>query len=200
MTAILALVLRFWRPLLAVLIVLAAMLWIRHYGAQRFHAGYQQATSEDAAALAQQIHDATVKETADALRLQRANHDLQEVRGQLAARRTEPVHHVVCHAKADPSRVPETAGLPDVVVASAGDVPGSPRPDSEFDPTVELYALADTADDMLASCRYLHQSVHGIPSTQLARPPAAPGPSGYEGPGWMADGKRTSQVRQSLSS
>lgn len=159
----------FWKPLLAVLMVLASMLWIRHYGAERYRAGYQQATSEDAAALAKQIHDAAIQEIEDAERLQRATHDLETTRSDLAALRAQPVHHVVCHAAANSRSLPEAPGLPDVVVAGSGPLPA--EAEGSFDPTAELIALADEADDILAACRYLHQSVHGVPSIQPARVP-----------------------------
>lgn len=160
------LLLRFWKPLVAV--GCAAIIWfaVHHYGAQRFSAGYQQATSEDAKALADSKlkYDAKVK--ADEARIAKADRDTELANGQVAAlsataHREQP--RLVCKpAPSHRSELPSTADIHAGEAPAAGVLAGA---DAEgFDPTSALLDYATDVEYLTVSCRQLHQEVHGVPS------------------------------------
>lgn len=147
----------FWKPIASVAIVLLAWLALHHYGATRFSAGYQQATSEMQKQLDAYKAQAQLRITQGA-----RQHEIDSV--QLAALRSEPHPSVVCH------RAPQVRPAPRVPEPdAAGDRTLPPRGDespdtAEFNPTEALYALADEADEKNAACRMLNMAVHGMPS------------------------------------
>lgn len=166
MTAIWAFVKLMWKPPALIAIGLAVLFALRHYGDVRYKAGYHQAVSEDAVALAesQKRYDAQVKANADREVFWKGQ--LATERANLAVERAQPVARVVCKRANSPGPVPAGANLSAGQAGSTGDVPREAARDTEssFDPTDALIALADRADEILADCRALHSAVHGFPS------------------------------------
>lgn len=156
----LALLRRFWQPLVA--LMAAGLIWwgVHSYGAQRFQAGYNQARSEDAKALAEWEKKLAAEVAANEIRLAYANRQHEIELAQLAARAARPLPRVVCHAdESGAGAVPTAAGVPAADAPGAGSLPAAGG--GGFDPTDRLYAAADEADLILAACRRLNYAVHG---------------------------------------
>lgn len=159
-----------WAKVLAVVALLSALWGIDAYRLQAaFQRGYDQAGSEDAKLAAIQEIENRKKELAHDKQLADALRSLDAVQAQLVlARRTEPLDHVVCsRAPARAHQLPAGPGVSAGEARDAGLLPRTPAADPQpaaesFDPTDELIALMERADDVLANCRYLHQAVHGI--------------------------------------
>lgn len=159
MIAALAFIRAFWKPLAA--LAGAAVIWfaIHHFGAERFHAGYQQSVSENAKALAEwQIkYDAQVK--ADEKRIASAHMAHEIELAQLAVARAQPLPRVVCHSTASGAGPMSTAiGLPDGGSAAAVVVHGDA--DVHPDITDALQVLALRADKLAADARELNSAAH----------------------------------------
>lgn len=157
-----ALLLRFWKPLACVAAVLLALWALHHFGASRFSAGYQQAISENAKALAEwQIkYDAQVK--ADEKRVASAHMAHEIELGLLAAASDKPLPRVVCHSTAS-SAGPVSAAtvLPDGGSAAAVVV----HRDADLYPDITgaLQVFALRADKLAADARELNTAVNSPP-------------------------------------
>jgi hypothetical protein len=166
MTALLAFLQTFWKPLCGVLAAAALWFAVHHYGATRYEAGRQSVTAEDAEAARVQQKKFDQQIAAAATRLKAAGDSYAKELEDLRAARAQPVDHIVCKRADGPRPVPAAAGLPKPDAAGSRPlsqpIEQSPQPD--FDPTDALYALADDADDKIAACRMLNMAVHGMPS------------------------------------
>lgn len=156
---------RFWRPLAGVAVLLLAWAWHTHGLSQARREGYQQAVSEDAKTAAQKQIQNAKKERDDAKRIADAyqyGNDAARELDDLRKSRTG----VVCQRTAPrPNGVSANTGLSKPETPGDRPLPAAAGPGSEpFDPTDELYALADSADDTVAACRMLNMAVHGMPS------------------------------------
>lgn len=159
-----------WAKALAIVAVAVALgLFEAHRQQAAYQRGYDQAASEDAKQAAIQEIENRKKELAHDKQLADALRSLDAVQAKLVlARRTEPLDHVVCsRAPARAHQLPAGPGVSAGEARDTGLLPRAPAADPQpaaesFDPTDELIALMERADDVLANCRYLHQAVHGI--------------------------------------
>lgn len=156
----LGLLTRYWKPLAAVGAVLLLWMLSLRLESKAFERGYQQATSENAQALAEFTRKNAERVATDEKRIAEAYRAKDLAEGQLAAIRARPPRRLVCHSAPDGSRnVPAAAGVsaPD----PAGDGPLPEAAGEGFDPASALYQLVDEADDLTESCRALNSAVHG---------------------------------------
>lgn len=158
MSAALAFVRLFWKPLAAVAVLLALWAWHAHGLSVARREARQQAVSEMQAQL-----DAYKAQAEKRITEGTRQHEIDIA--QLAAIRSEPHIGVVCHRTSPPVRATARISEPQ----APGDRALPPRADEsvdavEFDPTEALYALADEADEKNAACRMLNMAVHGMPS------------------------------------
>lgn len=156
----LALLRRFWQPLVA--LAAAGLIWwgVHSYGAQRFQAGYNQARSEDAKALAEWEKKLAAEVAANEIRLAYANRQHEIELAQLAARAARPLPRVVCHAdESDPGTVSAAPGVPADGGAAAGVVQSGAGVHPDITPALVL--LARRADRLSADARRLNSAVHG---------------------------------------
>lgn len=163
MTAVLAFVRLFWKPIALVVIGLAVLWALRHYGDVRYAAGYGTAAAEQkVVADAQAIKNAQ-QERDDAKRIADAMRTLQDAEAQLAVLRARPPVHLVCNrAPTRPRIVPSTAGVPadhppDGRLLSQEDAQDS----GTFDPGPQLDDLAIEMAADIARCRMFVQQVMG---------------------------------------
>lgn len=161
-----AFLLRFWQPAVGILAVGIIWLCVLNYGAHRFNDGVQQTRSEDAklAAAQKALNDEQRKR--DEARAQYADRQHEIDMARMAALNSQRRTDVVCNHTESRSRpVPATARVPEPEASRDRPLPEpAGRSVESFNPTDALYALAEEADEMLASCRYLNMYVHGMPS------------------------------------
>lgn len=168
MTAALAFIRAFWKPLAGVLA--AGVIWwaVHHFGAQKYAAGYQQAVSEQTAAAAKKAIENAQKERDDAKRIADAYKARDESEAVLAGIRARPAPApLVCHrAPSRGSGVPEAAGVPGAQTPRGGLLPEPDAGDSggTFDPSPAAIELAFEAARVVADCRMLNQDVNGVPT------------------------------------
>jgi len=156
----LALLRRFWQPLVA--LAAAGLIWwgVHEYGARRYEAGYQQAVSENAKALAEWEKKLAAEVAANETRIAQAHRQHELEIAQLAARAARPLPRVVCHAdESDPGTVSAAPGVPADGGAAAGVVPDDTGVHPDITPALVL--LARRADRLSADARRLNSAVHG---------------------------------------
>lgn len=163
MTAALAFLRMFWKPIALIVVALAVLWYFRHYGDVRYAAGRQQAVSEQTAAAAKKAIENAQKERDDAKRITDAMRTLQDAQTELAVLRARPQPHLMCsRAPGRPDRVPESAGLPADHAAPGGLLPEKDAADSgTFDPGPDLDSLALEMAADVARCRMFVQQVLG---------------------------------------
>lgn len=160
-----------WWKAIAGVVVLGALVGVDTYRQHAaFERGVAQTRSEDAKVAEEQAAENLKKEQAHDKQLANALRSFDLVQAQLVvARRAQPIGHVMCR-RAAPRADELSAGsrVSAVETGNPGLLPqppaADPQPGPAFDPTDELVALAEHADEVLANCRYLHQAVHGVPT------------------------------------
>lgn len=153
------LALRFWKPLACVVVILLAWLAVHHFGATRFSAGYQQATSEDAKALSdwQIKYDAIVAQDQARLQLARRSHELEIAQLAVAARKPLPSVRLCSD-----TRLAGPVSAPTVISGgadpAAGLLPGDFVVHPDLTPALDL--LVQRADKLSADARELNSAAH----------------------------------------